>query len=125
MQSKMAAGQIGGHHRWDFQSYKLSAGQSRFAGIQADVCPRKKCAETGYLAGSDPGTHDPESRVGRQKIFRRFVQFSRHQHPGKIRREMDFHHLSEFHIFVFNLGLAGFEPFSGFKRNGDGRAFFR
>ena len=63
----------------------------------------------------DPGTHDPKARVGRQKFLRLFDQIGFHQHPGKIRGETDFRHLAKLNIFVFNFGLAGFQPIGGFK----------
>ncbi len=33
-------------------------------------------------------------------------------------------HLADFHIFVFNFGFAGFQPFCGLEGDGYGGAFF-
>jgi len=37
--------------------------------------------------------------------------------------DIDRFNLADIHILVFDLGLAGFQPFGGFKGYGDGRPF--
>ncbi len=119
----MATGQIGGYDGWGLQPHKRASRLAGFPGINADVSAGKDGSQTGDLTGAHPGSDHPKPRVLGEMFFSLFFELCGENDVREVLTDTDGFNLADLHIFVLDLGLAGFQPFGGLEGYGDGGPF--